>query len=959
MGASDRVVLSYSKAFAVALLILLMPIGNAADFTKNIGLNAREVIVTSDEIWSVEDWNKLREKGLVPLRQLGPYAVLAWGTIGDDAGPAEWRPGLEKTYPEGETRILLEPRLPFEGVSFVLTELERFGFDIELESMPQSESAMPARIVVEWGGQSLEQVLHIPGILWVEPVLETSARNDIAAGLMTSGISDSREVWDLGLDGSGVVIAFADSGLDRDHACFRQGGNDTNITGVPGLEHRKIITLNETLDDWDTLSHQDGGHGTHIGGTLGCWFDNATSAVEGTSLSHGSRLVVQDIVNEEGWVPPDVDWLLWEALRNGAVIHSDSWGDDTVEYTARTYDFDAWSNEVPWSVAFIAPGNNRGQIMEPANARSVVAVSVTTKTEAHGIWEFSSVGETHDGRRGIHITAPGVSIVSAAADSGHESWNNGTRTSTGSSMATPAAASFTAIIQQMIEEGWIGQGNHTPSGAMLRTVIALAAEPMPGLQHERGETGAGPDNVQGWGRANLSRLINLEDPTNNDIWLWDSFAMDNWQEFVQNRTYNSTVDERPLQRIESIPWNGDGAMGPFLASGESAYWILNRSEGDLDVRLSWSPRPEPAQIDDLQLVVETSEGKFAYGDVFEEDGYSTLFEEVVELTPQNETTVGIKIPATELDGAEWVKVSVNARFVNIGNHSDMLGLNGDRIGFGIAVKGVDGIREDIVDRDGDGVEDSSDAFPDDPTESVDTDGDGVGDNSDQCAGFDDLIDIDEDGLPDGCDQIIDSDGDGVDDEDDDFPDDATETNDSDGDGVGDNSDQCAGFDDLIDIDEDGLPDGCDQIIDSDGDGVSDAEEIQCSSDPFIGSDLPMDFDEDGLCDYLDIDDDGDGVVDFLELEWGTEPTNPDSDGDGLSDGDEIFNHETEPLVEDTDGDGVNDGEEVAAGTDPLSAPVEIKEKVEEEEGVPGFLFSSTLICLTVVAIINRNKPIFG
>ncbi|MDP6869693.1 MAG: lectin-like protein [Candidatus Poseidoniaceae archaeon] len=37
---------------------------------------------------------------------------------------------------------------------------------------------------------------------------------------------------------------------------------------------------------------------------------------------------------------------------------------------------------------------------------------------------------------------------------------------------------------------------------------------------------------------------------------------------------------------------------------------------------------------------------------------------------------------------------------------------------------------DAFDRDGDGVVDAEDQFPDDPTESVDTDGDGVGDNSD-------------------------------------------------------------------------------------------------------------------------------------------------------------------------------------------------------------------------------------
>lgn len=38
--------------------------------------------------------------------------------------------------------------------------------------------------------------------------------------------------------------------------------------------------------------------------------------------------------------------------------------------------------------------------------------------------------------------------------------------------------------------------------------------------------------------------------------------------------------------------------------------------------------------------------------------------------------------------------------------------------------------EPIADRDGDGVPDDEDAFPDDPTESQDTDGDGIGDNSD-------------------------------------------------------------------------------------------------------------------------------------------------------------------------------------------------------------------------------------
>jgi len=43
---------------------------------------------------------------------------------------------------------------------------------------------------------------------------------------------------------------------------------------------------------------------------------------------------------------------------------------------------------------------------------------------------------------------------------------------------------------------------------------------------------------------------------------------------------------------------------------------------------------------------------------------------------------------------------------------------------------------------------------------------------------------------------------------------------------------------------------------------------------------------------------------------------PDTDGDGLSDGDEVNVHGTEPLVTDTDGDGFSDGDEVSAGSDP-------------------------------------------
>ena len=69
------------------------------------------------------------------------------------------------------------------------------------------------------------------------------------------------------------------------------------------------------------------------------------------------------------------------------------------------------------------------------------------------------------------------------------------------------------------------------------------------------------------------------------------------------------------------------------------------------------------------------------------------------------------------------------------------------------------------------------------------------------------------------------------------------------------------------------------------------------------------------------DTDGDGLSDADEINiHGTDPNNPDTDGDGLNDGDEVNIHGTDPLNPDTDGDGLTDGAEVNVhGTNPLLA----------------------------------------
>ncbi len=220
-----------------------------------------------------------------------------------------------------------------------------------------------------------------------------------------------------------------------------------------------------------------------------------------------------------------------------------------------------------------------------------------------------------------------------------------------------------------------------------------------------------------------------------------------------------------------------------------------------------------------------------------------------------------------------------------------------------------------IDRDGDGVINSRDAFPDDPNEWLDTDGDGIGDNADP-----------------------DRDGDGVPNEDDAFPLDPNEWRDTDGDGIGDNADP--------DRDGDGVPNEDDAFpldpkewLDTDGDGIGnnadpdrDGDGVPNKDDAFpLDPNEWLDTDGDGIGDNADPDRDGDGVSDKDELAAGTDPLNTDTDGDGIDDNADNCPTAANSDQRDTDGDGlgdacdpdrdgdgVSDKDELAAGTDPLN-----------------------------------------
>lgn len=115
-----------------------------------------------------------------------------------------------------------------------------------------------------------------------------------------------------------------------------------------------------------------------------------------------------------------------------------------------------------------------------------------------------------------------------------------------------------------------------------------------------------------------------------------------------------------------------------------------------------------------------------------------------------------------------------------------------------------------------------------------------------------------------------------------------------------------------------LPDEIKEILgldktkdDTDGDGLKDFFEFS-----YLTTDLLLvDTDENGISD-ADEDFDGDGLTNIQEQELGTRPDKWDTDGDGLSDGEEVNIYGTDPLSVDTDGDGLTDYEEIKLGLNP-------------------------------------------
>ena len=566
--------------------------------------------VTDDWLW----W--LTRAGMEPVQYLPVNAYLVWrgGADGSDGARLDSVPFLRWTGPltsdlkrRPSAKLSDEGTGRFEalvygarGVEATVRQMEAAGCRVTSSFKAQPDGRLWT-VLCEGKAEAVDAVARLAGTLWIgrapdRPELSGEMSSLVNAGAFGTGgpFPGYHDTLDeLGADGSGVIWAVVDSGLDRQHPDLdiAVGLNGPGCeTPVPG-------------DDLSFMKHGTAVAGI-LSGTAATGRADAGGFLYGLGVAPGARLVAHNGICGLGPWPPDEGWesLTRAILSAGAAGMNASWFSGTAE--RQGYDPSARAMDIlvrdgnfatagvaePCPMVFAA-GNSGPAAMTlrpPNHAKNIISVGAIRNWRSAGdadtVTDFSSRGPTSDGRIAPILVAPAEAVATTAHRDGGAIGDIGAIDGTdglytmfeGTSAAAPHVSGSLAVITEWWRRSHQG---HDPSPAMAKALLVNGAVGIEGAAPV-------PSMDQGWGRVDLGRVLDPGTPM-------------------------MFIDQTVLLRESGDLW-------------EVELEIVDPSQ-PLEVTLAWTdaaalPEADPALVNDLDLVVETGGGEYP-GNVFH-DGWS-------------------------------------------------------------------------------------------------------------------------------------------------------------------------------------------------------------------------------------------------------------------------------------------------------------------------------------------------
>lgn len=531
----------------------------------------------SEDIFLVQWKGSVHESEKAELRELG-LEILSY--IPDDAFLVQ---GDSRAAEKAARLDFVRVLVPYVGAWKVEPELARHGIfsfrdeaEVSIQTAPGADLAAvmaalshPVHVgngLVAGGASDvggLYKLANRADVLWIErylpfrPMHLSAEELGVAPGQRLTAASqtgyesgtkiiNADAMHAQGLHGEGQIVAVADTGLDT-------GDMNTLLPDFQG-QVKAGIAIGLGGKSWgDPMMH-----GTHVSGSILGSGRSSNGLIKGAAFN--AKLVMEgmwsDIMNNI--MPPAIPKLFDAAYKEGARIHSNSWGapNSNGRYDNWCVLTDTWLFDNQDFLAMFAAGNDgadlskdgvidQGSVSSPGSAKNVLTVGASKNylleggiqrmmkelrgggdkwgvepiassrlsEDAKGMAGFSSRGPTADGRLKPEIVAPGTNIVSARdrhpkADPATMSWglyDDNYVFMGGTSMATPVAAGGVALVRQYLVKQL---GTETVSSALVKATVAnMATDLYPGQFGERSsgqeQPTRRPNNHEGWGLVNL------------------------------------------------------------------------------------------------------------------------------------------------------------------------------------------------------------------------------------------------------------------------------------------------------------------------------------------------------------------------------------------------------------------------------------------------------------------------